>query len=85
LSNPPLHQLGIDSAALEKNDIHVHVSWRDSKDGPSGRGDVMALTSLLTGRTIRSDTAMTGEISLRSGPAGGAGSRKVVAAARSWA
>ena len=53
------------------------------KDGPSaGVAMFMALTSLFTGRTIRSDTAMTGEISLRGLvlPVGGI-KEKVVAAA----
>ncbi len=53
------------------------------KDGPSaGVAMFMALTSLMTGRTIRSDTAMTGEISLRGLvlPVGGI-KEKVVAAA----
>ena len=53
------------------------------KDGPSaGVAMFMALVSLLTGRTVRSDTAMTGEISLRGLvlPVGGI-KEKVVAAA----
>ena len=51
----------------EKSDIHVHVpAGAIPKDGPSaGVAMFMALTSLLTGRTVRSDTAMTGEIRLR--------------------
>ncbi len=59
--------LGIDPAALEKSDIHVHVpAGAIPKDGPSaGVAMFTALTSLLTGRSARSDTAMTGEISLR--------------------
>jgi ATP-dependent Lon protease len=76
--------LGIESTAFEKNDIHVHVpAGATPKDGPSaGVAMFMALTSLLTGRTIRSDTAMTGEISLRGLvlPVGGI-KEKVVAAA----
>jgi ATP-dependent Lon protease len=76
--------LGIDSMTFEKNDIHVHVpAGATPKDGPSaGVAMFMALTSLLTGRTIRSDTAMTGEISLRGLvlPVGGI-KEKVVAAA----
>ena len=49
------------------SDIHVHVpAGATPKDGPSaGVAMFMALASLLTGRTVRSDTAMTGEISLR--------------------
>jgi len=59
--------LGIDAARFEKSDIHVHVpAGATPKDGPSaGVAMFMALVSLMTDRTIRSDTAMTGEISLR--------------------
>ncbi|AUW58610.1 endopeptidase La [Sphingobium sp. SCG-1] len=76
--------LGIESGQFEKSDIHVHVpAGATPKDGPSaGVAMFMALTSLLTGRTVRSDTAMTGEISLRGLvlPVGGI-KEKVVAAA----
>ena len=76
--------IGIDPALFEKHDIHVHVpAGATPKDGPSaGVAMFMALASLLTGRTIRSDTAMTGEISLRGLvlPVGGI-KEKVVAAA----
>jgi ATP-dependent Lon protease len=60
-------QLGIDPTLFEKSDIHVHVpAGATPKDGPSaGVAMFTALTSLLTDRTVRSDTAMTGEISLR--------------------
>jgi ATP-dependent Lon protease len=60
-------EFGIDPIELQKSDIHVHVpAGAIPKDGPSaGVAMFLALTSLLTGRTIRSDTAMTGEISLR--------------------
>jgi ATP-dependent Lon protease len=60
-------EFGIDATELQKSDIHVHVpAGAIPKDGPSaGVAMFLALTSLLTGRTIRSDTAMTGEISLR--------------------
>jgi len=75
--------LGIDAARFEKSDIHVHVpAGATPKDGPSaGVAMFMALTSLMTDRTIRSDTAMTGEISLRGLvlPVGGI-KEKVVAA-----
>jgi ATP-dependent Lon protease len=59
--------LGVDSSRFEKSDIHVHVpAGATPKDGPSaGVAMFMALVSLMTERTIRSDTAMTGEISLR--------------------
>ena len=53
--------------SLEKTDIHVHVpAGATPKDGPSaGVAMYLALVSLLTNRPIRSDVAMTGEISLR--------------------
>ena len=59
--------LGIDASRFEKNDIHIHVpAGAIPKDGPSaGVAMYMALVSLMTDRTVRSDTAMTGEISLR--------------------
>jgi ATP-dependent Lon protease len=76
--------LKIEAGLLEKSDIHVHVpAGATPKDGPSaGVAMFMALTSLFTGRVIRSDTAMTGEISLRGLvlPVGGI-KEKVVAAA----
>jgi len=75
--------LGIDAQKFEKSDIHVHVpAGATPKDGPSaGVAMFMALVSLMTDRTIRSDTAMTGEISLRGLvlPVGGI-KEKVVAA-----
>jgi ATP-dependent Lon protease len=76
--------LKIDPGLFEKSDIHVHVpAGATPKDGPSaGVAMFMALTSLFTGRIIHSDTAMTGEISLRGLvlPVGGI-KEKVVAAA----
>ena len=58
---------GIDPASFEKTDIHVHVpAGAIPKDGPSaGVAMFMALASLMSGRNVRVDTAMTGEISLR--------------------
>jgi ATP-dependent Lon protease len=76
---------GIDPARFEKSDIHIHVpAGATPKDGPSaGVAMFLALVSLMTERTVRSDTAMTGEISLRGLvlPIGGV-KEKVVAAAR---
>jgi ATP-dependent Lon protease len=76
---------GIEANRFEKTDIHIHVpAGATPKDGPSaGVAMFMALVSLLTDRTVRSDTAMTGEISLRGLvlPVGGI-KEKVVAAHR---
>jgi ATP-dependent Lon protease len=77
--------LGIDPKLFDTSDIHIHVpAGAIPKDGPSaGVAMFTALVSLLTGRTVKSDTAMTGEISLRGLvlPVGGI-KEKVVAAAR---
>ncbi|MBX6742603.1 MAG: endopeptidase La [Acetobacteraceae bacterium] len=78
-------ELGIDPALFEKTDIHIHVpAGATPKDGPSaGVAIFTALVSLLTGRNVRNDTAMTGEISLRGLvlPVGGI-KEKAAAAAR---
>jgi ATP-dependent Lon protease len=60
-------QFGLGESLFEKSDIHIHVpAGAIPKDGPSaGVAMFTALVSLLTDRTVRSDTAMTGEISLR--------------------
>jgi ATP-dependent Lon protease len=77
--------LRVDPSLFEKSDVHIHVpAGAIPKDGPSaGVAMFMSLVSLLTERTIRNDTAMTGEISLRGLvlPVGGI-KEKVVAAAR---
>ena len=77
--------LGIDDKLFEKSDIHIHVpAGAIPKDGPSaGVAMFTALVSLLTERAVRSDTAMTGEISLRGLvlPVGGI-KEKLAAAAR---
>ncbi len=76
--------LSIDPKAFENTDIHIHVpAGATPKDGPSaGTAIFAALASLLLDRKLRSDTAMTGEISLRGLvlPVGGI-REKVVAAA----
>jgi ATP-dependent Lon protease len=59
--------LKIDMSDFDKRDIHVHVpAGATPKDGPSaGVTIVVALASLLMRRMVKSDLAMTGEISLR--------------------
>nr|MBA3601685.1 hypothetical protein [Acidobacteriota bacterium] len=78
-------EFGINADAIKGNGVHLHVpAGAIPKDGPSaGVTMASALASLYTGRRVRSDTAMTGEITL-SGlvfPVGGI-KEKVLAAHR---
>jgi ATP-dependent Lon protease len=67
LAKMRMEALGVDPSVLEKNDLHIHIpAGAIPKDGPSaGVAMFLAVASLLSGRTVRADVAMTGEISLR--------------------
>lgn len=79
------HELKFESNFFQRTDIHVHVpSGAIAKDGPSaGVALAVALASALTGRKIKSEVAVTGEISLTGKvlPVGGI-KEKVLAAHR---
>jgi ATP-dependent Lon protease len=78
--------LGLDNDFFEKSDFHIHVpAGAQPKDGPSaGAPLAAALASLISGRPVKADVGMTGEISLRGQvlPVGGI-KEKVLAAHRS--
>jgi len=78
-------ELGVAPELFSESDIHVHVpAGAVPKDGPSaGVAMVTSLASLVTGRAVRSEVAMTGEITLRGKilPVGGI-KEKVLAAKR---
>jgi len=85
LAKSRLAELGVTRGELEESDVHIHVpAGAIPKDGPSaGVAMFVAIASLLSGRTVRNDVAMTGEISLRGLvlPVGGI-KEKVLAALR---
>jgi ATP-dependent Lon protease len=60
-------QLGLDPSIFDKQTLHIHVpAGATPKDGPSaGVTMATAMASLLTGKAVRRDLAMTGEITLR--------------------
>ena len=78
-------EIGVDPDAFAQTDVHVHVpAGATPKDGPSaGVAMTMAIASLFTGRPVRGDVGMTGEVTLRGRvlPIGGV-KMKVLAAHR---
>jgi ATP-dependent Lon protease len=67
LAKMRMDKLGVERTVLESHDLHIHIpAGAIPKDGPSaGVAMFLAVASLLSGRTVRPDVAMTGEISLR--------------------
>ncbi|HAZ60840.1 MAG TPA: endopeptidase La [Gammaproteobacteria bacterium] len=86
LARVQMEALGLTDDLFEKHDLHLHVpAGATPKDGPSaGVAMYLAIVSLLTGRPLRHDIAVTGEVSLRGLvlPVGGI-KEKVLAALRS--
>jgi ATP-dependent Lon protease len=78
-------EIGVDAEQFAQTDVHVHVpAGATPKDGPSaGVAMTMAIASLFTGRPVRGDVGMTGEVTLRGRvlPIGGV-KMKVLAAHR---
>lgn len=78
-------ELGVDPNRFEKTDVHLHVpAGAVPKDGPSaGVAMAMAMASLYSGRPVRGDVGMTGEVTLRGRvlPVGGI-KQKILAAHR---
>src|SRR5690606_25290201 len=85
LAKNRLSYLGASKSAFEEHDLHIHVpAGAIPKDGPSaGVAMFVSVASLISGRKVRDDVAMTGEISLRGLvlPVGGI-KEKVLAALR---
>jgi ATP-dependent Lon protease len=80
-----VEKLGIDTKYFENKDLHIHVpEGATPKDGPSaGISMLTAISSVMLNKKVRSDIAMTGEITLRGKvlPVGGV-SEKILAAKR---
>ena len=61
------HQLGVEDSVFRESDLHIHLpAGAIPKDGPSaGITLTLAIASALSGRPVRRDLAMTGEVTLR--------------------
>ncbi|MBE3577513.1 MAG: endopeptidase La [Limnochordales bacterium] len=79
-------ELGIPASRFERQNVHIHVpAGSVPKDGPSaGVAMVCALASVLTGRPVRRDVAMTGEITLRGKVLGVGGVKEKILAAHRY-